>query len=247
MDEKQMNNTDNLPTREQAREAKLEIDNLWALNNIAPRTENKSLLNVKLDKRLESLKYVREILTAYATGELVEPLSEGEILKIIQGVAWKHPNSVAKHYNIHYGLFHEEIASALVGRVGKSEREKDLIETCTQCGGIGRTPNHPHIEAKRCQRCGGSGKINRGKVGGKQEKCPRCGGNSFRIYKEHIAINEFQCCKCQNIFEPNETGKVGKKMERNKLKIEINRVLDCYGNYEARNETVDALLAKMEE
>ena len=40
-------------------------------------------------------------------------------------------------------------------------KEKEEFETCTKCGGIGRTPNHPHILAKRCDRCGGSGKVAR--------------------------------------------------------------------------------------
>lgn len=36
-----------------------------------------------------------------------------------------------------------------------------ITETCTNCGGLGKTPNHPHILAKRCERCKGSGKITR--------------------------------------------------------------------------------------
>lgn len=32
-------------------------------------------------------------------------------------------------------------------------------ETCTNCGGIGRVPNHPHIPAHMCQRCKGTGKV----------------------------------------------------------------------------------------
>lgn len=34
-----------------------------------------------------------------------------------------------------------------------------LKETCTNCGGIGRVPNHPHIPARICQRCKGKGKV----------------------------------------------------------------------------------------
>lgn len=32
-------------------------------------------------------------------------------------------------------------------------------ETCTNYGGIGRVPNHPHIPAHMCQRCKGTGKV----------------------------------------------------------------------------------------
>jgi|GEM_PF-6344184 len=32
-------------------------------------------------------------------------------------------------------------------------------ETCTRCGGLGRTPNHPHIIAHICERCKGVGKV----------------------------------------------------------------------------------------
>lgn len=35
------------------------------------------------------------------------------------------------------------------------------LETCTNCGGIGGVPNHPHIPSKRCHVCGGSGKVRR--------------------------------------------------------------------------------------
>lgn len=34
-------------------------------------------------------------------------------------------------------------------------------ETCTNCGGIGRVPNHPHIIAHTCPRCKGVGKVYR--------------------------------------------------------------------------------------
>jgi DnaJ-class molecular chaperone len=36
---------------------------------------------------------------------------------------------------------------------------KLTTETCTQCGGLGRVPNHPIIPSKRCPRCKGSGKV----------------------------------------------------------------------------------------
>lgn len=32
-------------------------------------------------------------------------------------------------------------------------------ETCTNCGGIGRVPNHSHIIAHTCSRCNGTGKV----------------------------------------------------------------------------------------
>ena len=40
------------------------------------------------------------------------------------------------------------------------EKKKEY-ETCTQCGGLGLTPNHPHIEAKRCLACNGAKKVPR--------------------------------------------------------------------------------------
>lgn len=41
--------------------------------------------------------------------------------------------------------------------VRKPER-KEEYETCLNCGGLGRTPNHPHILAKQCNNCRGTGK-----------------------------------------------------------------------------------------
>jgi protein gp37 len=43
--------------------------------------------------------------------------------------------------------------------LGPIDLSRWLKETCTNCGGIGRTPNHPHILAKICHRCGGTGKV----------------------------------------------------------------------------------------
>lgn len=43
--------------------------------------------------------------------------------------------------------------------LGPIDLSRWLKETCTNCGGIGRTPNHPHILVKICHRCGGTGKV----------------------------------------------------------------------------------------
>lgn len=39
------------------------------------------------------------------------------------------------------------------------EEERKKNETCTKCGGLGRIPNHPHVESHTCDRCGGGGKV----------------------------------------------------------------------------------------
>jgi len=43
----------------------------------------------------------------------------------------------------------------------KKPEKKNEFETCTSCGGIGSVPNHPHIIAHKCERCKGSGKVER--------------------------------------------------------------------------------------
>lgn len=43
----------------------------------------------------------------------------------------------------------------------KVPKEKEETETCTACGGIGKSPNHPHILANICNKCSGTGKIKR--------------------------------------------------------------------------------------
>lgn len=43
----------------------------------------------------------------------------------------------------------------------KPEQGQEIEETCTRCGGLGYTPNLPHVIAKKCPRCKGVGKLNR--------------------------------------------------------------------------------------
>ncbi|OPY59153.1 MAG: Phage protein Gp37/Gp68 [Pelotomaculum sp. PtaU1.Bin035] len=43
--------------------------------------------------------------------------------------------------------------------LGPVDLNRWLKETCTQCGGIGRVPNHPHIPSHQCPRCKGTGKV----------------------------------------------------------------------------------------
>jgi len=45
------------------------------------------------------------------------------------------------------------------GMMLKKPEKKEEYETCTRCGGLGRTPNHPHIKAHTCPTCCGVGKI----------------------------------------------------------------------------------------
>ena len=46
-----------------------------------------------------------------------------------------------------------------ISESGKWMKEKEVLETCTKCGGLGKIPNHPHIPARVCDKCNGARKI----------------------------------------------------------------------------------------
>jgi protein gp37 len=77
--------------------------------------------------------------------------------------------------------------------LGEINLNRWLKETCTHCGGIGATPNHPHIVAKTCTKCNGTGKVYNSRLD--WVVCGGENGGNCRTMKTDWALELYRQCK----------------------------------------------------